>query len=74
VSVITAQEIKAMGARDLTDVLTTIPGIHFASDVTGIIGIGVRGAWAHEGKALILWDGHEMNEPMFSVVPFGHHF
>src|ERR1700752_2273742 len=61
VSLITAEEIKASGARDLIDVLRLVPGVDFGVDVLGVVGIGMRGNWAHEGKTLVLLDGQEMN-------------
>jgi outer membrane receptor for ferrienterochelin and colicin len=62
VSVVTAEEIKNSGARDLTDVLKMVPGFEFATDVEFVVGIGLRGNWANEGKILVLVDGHEYNE------------
>lgn len=46
VSVITAKDIRASGARDLVDVLRLVPGYHFGVDVEGITGVGIRGFWA----------------------------
>ena len=34
-SVVTAEEIEKIGARDIDDVLETIPGLHVARDSTG---------------------------------------
>ncbi len=73
-SLITADEIKASGARDLIDVLRLIPGFDFGVDVLGIAGVGVRGNWAHEGKVLLLIDGQEMNEILFGTTQFGNHY
>jgi len=74
VSLITAEEIKASGARDLIDVLRMVPGIDFGVDVLGTVGLGMRGNWAHEGKTLVLLDGQEMNEILFGTTQFGNHF
>jgi len=74
VTVLDRDEILASGARDLIDLLRTLPAFGFAADVEGVVGIGVRGVWAHEGKVLLLLDGQEMNERMFSTIPFGRHF
>jgi outer membrane receptor for ferrienterochelin and colicin len=74
VSFITQQEIKHSGARDLIDVLMMIPGIQFGHDVESVVGISMRGFWAHEGKALILWDGIELNENLFGTTQFGNHY
>lgn len=74
VSLITGDEIKASGARDLMDVLRLVPGLDFGVDVEGVVGLGVRGNWAHEGKVLLLIDGQEMNEILFATTQFGNHF
>lgn len=74
VTVITAEEIANMGARDLTDVLLQVPGFSLAYDVEGVTSIGVRGNWAEEGKALLLWDGEEMNEGLYGNLPLGNRF
>jgi outer membrane cobalamin receptor len=74
VSLITADEIKNSGARDLIDVLRLVPGVDFGMDVEGVIGMGMRGNWAHEGKVLLLLDGQEMNEILFASTQFGNHF
>ncbi len=74
VSLITEEEIKNSGARDLIDVLRLVPGIDFGVDVEGQVGIGVRGNWAHEGKVLVLLDGQEMNEILFATTQFGNHY
>jgi len=73
VTVITSDEILTSGARDLMDVLSLVQGFSFGVDVAGVVGLGVRGNWAHEGKALILLDGHEMNEVSFGTFSFGGH-
>lgn len=72
-SLITAAEIENTGARDLMDLLRLVPGFDFGVDVESAIGLGVRGNWAHEGKALILLDGQEMNELLYASFPFGAH-
>lgn len=74
VTLITEEEIKNSGARDLMDVLRLVPGMDFGVDVEGVVGIGTRGLWAHEGKILVLVDGQEMNEILFATTQFGNHF
>ncbi len=74
VTLITEDEIKNSGANDLMDVLSMVPGLHFGVDVEGAVGIGVRGNWGHEGKVLLLIDGQEMNELLFSTLQFGEHY
>ncbi|MBK7572721.1 MAG: TonB-dependent receptor plug domain-containing protein [Bacteroidetes bacterium] len=74
VTVVTADEILESGAKDLMQVLQFIPGFDFGVDVEGVVGIGVRGNWGHEGKVLMLWDGLEMNEELYSTLQFGGHY
>ncbi len=74
VSVVTRDEMLSMGARDLLDVLRLVPGFFFGVDVQGVVGIGIRGHWAHEGKILLIVDGQEMNELGYQTLQLGHHF
>ena len=74
VTLITDEEIRNSGARDLIDVLRLVPGIDFGVDVEGVVGIGTRGLWAHEGKMLLMIDGQEMNDLLFATNQFGNHF
>ena len=66
------QEILASGARDLLDVLQLVPGFAPAVDVEGVVDVGFRGVWGHEGKILLLLDGQEMNETLYSTLQLGH--
>lgn len=74
VTLVTEEEIKNSGARDLIDVLRLVPGFDFGVDVEGVVGLGMRGNWAHEGKVLLLIDGQEMNEILFATTQFGNHY
>ncbi|MEP7169691.1 MAG: TonB-dependent receptor plug domain-containing protein [Bacteroidota bacterium] len=74
VTLITSDDIKNLGARDLMDVLKVVPGFDFGVDVEGVVGIGVRGNWAHEGKILLLIDGQQMNENLYSTIQLGNHY
>ncbi len=74
ISLITGEEITSSGARDLIDVLRLVPGFDFAADVQGVVSLGIRGNWAHEGKVLLLLDGQEMNETLYGTLQFGNHF
>lgn len=74
VTVITEDEIRNSGARDLVDVLRMVPGIEFGLDVEGSISVGIRGVWASEGKVLVRIDGMEMNELMFGAYTYGNDF
>ncbi len=74
VSVVTEDEIRKSGARDLIDVLELVPGITFNVDVSNAVGISMRGNWAHEGKVLLLLDGQEFNDLHYAANQFGNHF
>ncbi|HEY8937265.1 MAG TPA: TonB-dependent receptor plug domain-containing protein [Cyclobacteriaceae bacterium] len=74
VSLITEEEIKKSGARDLIDVFRLVPGFDFAYDGNGKIGLGVRGNWVNEGKILLLMDGLLMNDIFSATLSFGNHF
>jgi outer membrane receptor for ferrienterochelin and colicin len=74
VSIVTKDEIRLSGARDFIDVLRLIPGFEFGYDVQGVVGVGLRGNWVHEGKILLLIDGQQMNELSYNNIPFGNHF
>jgi len=74
VTLVTEEEIKAMGARDLIDVLSMVPGFHFAQDTKGNVGLGIRGNWAAEGKILMMVNGKEVNEHYYAHTYFGNHF
>lgn len=74
VSVITASEIRAQGARDLVDVLQLVPGYHFGTDIGGVVGPIFRGLWAYEGKTQIIVDGIELNEGGYGTIQLHRHF
>lgn len=74
VTLITQDEIRNSGAHDIMEVLSLVPGLHFGVDVEGVVGIGVRGNWGHEGKVLLMLDGQEMNEQLFGSLQFGEHY
>ncbi len=62
VSVITANEIKNMGARNLEDVLRTVVGIEVTQDPVAMK-IGIRGIFASlqsNNKTKIMLDGHSL--------------
>jgi outer membrane receptor for ferrienterochelin and colicin len=74
VTSVTYDDIRNAGARDLMDVLLMVPGFFFGVDVQGVTGAGFRGLWGQEGKILLLIDGKEMNEQLYSTVQLGHEF
>jgi len=72
VSLVTADEIRNSGARDLMEVLRLVPGIEFGQDIQGVVGMYVRGNWANDGKMLLLIDGIEMNELAYYSLQLGN--
>ncbi|MEO0304207.1 MAG: Plug domain-containing protein, partial [candidate division WOR-3 bacterium] len=73
VTVITKEDIEKIGAKDLLEILSNIPGFFFGADVSQTVSLGVRGVWANEGKILLLLDGHEINELTYSNIILGNH-
>jgi outer membrane receptor for ferrienterochelin and colicin len=73
VSVLTEDDIARSGARDLRELLSFVPGLDFEIDVQNVVGMGIRGLWGHEGKVLVLWDGHTMNETSYGTFSFSNH-
>lgn len=73
VTVITRDQIQKSGARDLVDILRLVPGFDVGFDTVGAYGVGIRGIWANEGKVLVLMDGVELNDEMYSTFQYGHH-
>jgi len=62
-TVITAQEIRNMGARTLMDVLRLVPGMGIAITDQGFFRLEVRGTVTGQSeKVLIMIDGHSMNK------------
>ena len=74
VTVISGEDIRSTGARDLIDILYLVPGYFIAVDTQGVVGPGFRGMWGHEGKILLMIDGKEMNELLFSSMQLGNEF
>ena len=70
ITVITRDEITKMGARNLVDVLLTVPGFDFGMDTQGSIGLSVRGNWANEGKVLVMVDGQSYNETLYGAAEY----
>ena len=74
VTVISGEDIRSSGARDLVDILNLVPGYFLGQDVQGMVGAGFRGLWGQEGKILLMIDGKEMNELLFSTLQLGNEF
>ncbi len=67
VTVITEEEIERSGARDLSDVLRTVPGIELTRDQFGAIQIVSRGLLSpsESNQILLLVDGVPANIPYY---------
>lgn len=74
VSVVDEKQIRAMGARNLLDILNSIPGITIGHDVQGNLSVIMRGIWAQEGRVLLVIDGIEMNDRSYGTLQLGNHF
>lgn len=74
VSIITEEEIRKSGARDMIDLLRSIPGFDFGQDLDFVSGLILRGAWSFEGKILVLLDGMELNDLLYQNVAFFNRF
>lgn len=74
ISVVTAEEIQNSGARDLTDVLRLVPGFEIMQDLQFVMGLGLRGNWANEGKVLVMIDGQPFNDLLYQSVAVGNRF
>lgn len=74
ISLITAEEIQNVGARDLIDVLRLVPGFEVMQDLQFVMGLGLRGSWANEGKVLVMMDGQPFNDLLYQVVAVGNRF
>lgn len=74
ISVVTAEEIQNSGARDMIDILRLVPGFDVLQDLQFVMGIGLRGSWANEGKVLVMLDGQPFNELLYQTVAVGNRF
>jgi outer membrane cobalamin receptor len=72
VTIVTKEEIRASGSRDLIDVLRLVPGIEFNSDVYNTVSISMRGNWASEGKILFNVDGVPITETLYGTTVQGN--
>ncbi|WP_207682497.1 TonB-dependent receptor plug domain-containing protein [Desulfonema magnum] len=65
-TVITGDEIRSMGARNLTDVLKTVPGFGVSINETGWQMFEVRGIRTRDSeKILVMIDGHRVNNSYY---------
>jgi iron complex outermembrane receptor protein len=73
VTVISRKEIANMGARDLADVLRTVPGIGISQNVVGGTQIESRGITTLlSEKVLLMMDGHVINSNLLNGGALGY--
>lgn len=65
VSVVSREEIERSGARDLVDLLRTIPGFDFGTDIWNTLTISFRGFTGPGGRILISVDGLVMPDLLY---------
>ena len=71
-SVVTAEEIRRMGARTLNDVLLTLPGFSHVQDHNEYYA-AFRGIYgSSQQKILVLRDGHRLNSRSYSEANFDY--
>ncbi len=71
-TVISAEQIRNMGARNLFDVLKIVPGIGISMNTGyGVVGIESRGTKSiYSEKILYMIDGHRVNELLAGGISF----
>lgn len=73
VTVITDKEIRQMGARNLADVLQTIPGMNCYYHYTGTYGVFTRGLLdTGSARLLIMINSHSLNENFTGGATWTH--
>src|SRR3990167_895595 len=73
ITVFTAEDMVAMGAKTLLDVVQRIPGTSLGIDGRNSIGLMMRGNWTLEGKILVLLNDMPLNELLYgswSPLPY----
>ncbi len=70
-NIITAEEIKRMGARTLNEVLLTIPGFSRIQDHNEYYSAARSIYGSSQQKILVLRDGHRLNSRCYSEANFG---
>ena len=72
VSVITKEDIRQAGARNVTDALRLAPGVDVAELSYGQAAVGLRGFQGFVNRTcLILVDGRQIYDPLFGGSPWG---
>ncbi|HEX4870083.1 MAG TPA: TonB-dependent receptor plug domain-containing protein [Moraxellaceae bacterium] len=73
-TVLTAEDMAAAGARTLQDALLLVPGVSFGLDVFNVPGLVFRGTWAYEGKILFLVDDLPVNDLLYGIYAIPPNF
>jgi iron complex outermembrane receptor protein len=72
VFVVSREDIRRSGARDIPDVLRMVPGLDVARLPGGEAAVSARGFNSEYGtKLLILLDGEQIYDPTIGTVPWG---
>ncbi len=75
VSLVTSEEIRKSGARDLIDVFRLVPGFTLGLDTYGLTGLLFRGQNCYGARILMLIDGQEIIDDLWGQsMELGHHF
>lgn len=74
VQIVTARQLKAYGVRTLQEALMLVPGFSAAMGRDNLIGTGINGNWAMEGRCLYLLNGMPLNENSNGSFAFSNQF
>lgn len=69
VSVVTAEQIRALDLRTLADLAKVLPGFETSRDLQGFWRVAARGRRV-DPELLVLYDGHRLNNPYDGRVPW----
>ena len=75
-SVVTAEDIRRNGYRNLADLLRTLPGVFITND-RNYSTSGIRGflpAGDYNSRVLLLVDGHRINNSIYDQAMIGNDF
>jgi outer membrane receptor for ferrienterochelin and colicin len=74
ITVLTRQEIDALGVTNLFEVLRYVAGYQFGVDESGLESFLVRGNYGGAGQLLIQYNGVPINEISFGSTVYAGHF
>lgn len=73
ITILTGQDIRRQGYRNMQDVLESVPGMYITYD-RNYPSLGTRGfgrASDYNNRVLVLMDGHTLNESLWGSAPVG---